>query len=408
MTLFTSNKLHKNKHVPYILNVLILCLLSLVFVWTDWMYNIVTFSEIIIMILLVMLFLSDNIYLNRKDIYFILAFLTIMTLHNVINEFITPSFILRHALAGKIKIIFFTVFVLTTFRYIIQYDLKYKVLKTLNISALIVTLIGIYIVIGIRYENVPYQFLWTYTRMDKTSYFLMETIRMRSIFSEPAHLGYYYNIILGLNLFTSYKNRIPKWYSFILISSVMLTFSFSSIIITSIILSIRLFQVFFWEKENSFNYKHLIYILLFIGIIYYNWDFLYRTVFIRSLEIIQGEDTSALSRFFDSWIYFDYRNAFTGNGIGNSPPITNNYAYMLTDFGVIGFIISLVFTSYLLLNNFGLGVLFVLLNIQKGGYLSPAFAILMFSLVTYTDSYNNLLDISRNLIKKIKHNKKST
>lgn len=56
---------------------------------------------------------------------------------------------------------------------------------------------------------------------------------------------------------------------------------------------------------------------------------------------------------------------------------------MLSDLGLIAFVGSIIFTVALIANNTGVGLIFVLLNFQKGGYLSPAFSLLILFVLVF-------------------------
>lgn len=384
---------HSNYGKSSLLNKFILGLITLVYVLMDWSLYVFAMSEFVIAIIFLLLFFLKKLYLKPIDLRFAIALTTLLVTHNVINFIFNPSFIERLALAGTLKIMFLLFFVLTSYRLINEFQFKKLFLIILNYSALIVVLVGVYIVIAIQTGNYPYEFIWTFTRDDKTSYFLMETIRMRSVFSEPAHMGYFLNSILSINLFTQYDFKFKKLLSLVMIGGIILTFSYSSIIITTIIMVTKLTLLIANGDLPTLDSKVLLLLIPVVILLFYRWEFFYRTIIIRTSNIIQGQDTSALSRFFDSWMYLSIDNVFTGNGIGNSPPITNIYAYMLTDFGLPIFLISIFITIILLKNNIGIGLTFLLLNIQKGGYLSPAFAFVVLLLFLYTNIYSEMLKI---------------
>ena len=115
----------------------------------------------------------------------------------------------------------------------------------------------------------------------------------------------------------------------------------------------------------------------------YNWNVINITVIQRTLAIISGEDISARIRLINSWQYVSRDTLWMGNGIGQTPIITNVYAYILSDFGLIGFIGKLTFTAYISFKNWKFGIVFLLLNFAKGGYLSSGYWFMMIIFITY-------------------------
>lgn len=105
-----------------------------------------------------------------------------------------------------------------------------------------------------------------------------------------------------------------------------------------------------------------------MGVVVVFFDQFYITFFDRVITILNKQDTSASSRIVGSWQYV--QNIFIGNGVGMTAPIWNNFAYVLSDFGLIPFLGFLFWTLYLLKRNFYFGMFFILISFQKGGYLS--------------------------------------
>ncbi|WP_407370889.1 hypothetical protein [Carnobacterium sp.] len=381
-----------NEKMDNIWSFIFLSLLSLSFVVTDWMVGIFSWSDFIFGIILFFMVIGGNYILKKEQIglfvaVFIVVFLNIF-LSNIYNE----HFELSVGIAGLIKISFYLVTIVGLYNFIKKRKLEKKVLFSLNIVAVIVSIIGIYITIAI-YSNgqLPFDFFWLFTRSDRLSYSFNwneNLIRTRSIFSEPSYFGYYLNIILGMNYFNKTTPETSKWLNLFLTIMIILTFSYSSIAIMVVVQILKGFD-FIKNKSFKWNNFYFLYIMILFFVIYLFWDTFSETLIQRTLNILSGEDSSAINRITTSWQYINTNYLFLGNGIGHTPSIWNIYAYMLSDFGIIVFICSIIFTGYIMNNNFRLGVLFLLLNFQKGGYLSNSFWIYLLLLFLFIDTQKN-------------------
>lgn len=368
---------------------LFLCLLSFSIVTSDWMVGAFSFGELILIPLLPIIMLITIRYARKKDIICFFSISLLLASNIGVNYYINPNFQIRHGIFALIKAIFYLVVVLSGYRYITQFKLKKRTLVILNLTALLSIVIGIYIYIAIMTEAMPYEFMWSLTRNDPQSYYFRGTrylVRMRSVFSEPAHFGFYLNMILGINLFHKEDIKIPFIINIILVSSILITFSFSSIAIMFLLLFIALFTSLLKMKATPLILSWKIFpIVLVMGlVIYFSWEFLYVTIIQRAQEIYQGEDNAALERLIGSWQYLDRNYLWFGNGLGNTPIIWNNYAYFASDIGAVGLAFSVIASMWIIYNNIGLGILFVLVNFQRGGYLSPSFNLFILFIVLYS------------------------
>lgn len=388
-----SNKwLNINKSMDNIWTVVFLSLLSLSFVVTDWMIGIFSWSDFIFGILLFLMLISGNYVFKKEQITLSLALLIVVFFNVFFSNMYNENFKLSVGIAGLIKITFYLATVLGLYNFVKERKLENKLLFSMNVVAVIVSLIGIYITIAV-YSNgqLPFDFFWMFTRSDRLSYSFNwneNLIRTRSIFSEPSYLGYYLNIILGINYFNKIGATTSKWLTLFLTVMIILTFSYSSI---AIMVVVQLLKGLDFVKNKNFkrnNFYYVYFIILFV-VIFLFWDTFSETLIKRTVNILSGEDTSAINRITKSWQYINKDNLLLGNGIGHTPSIWNIYAYMLSDFGIIVFLCSIVFTGYILINNFRLGILFLLLNFQKGGYLSNSFWIfilLIFLFMNYRET----------------------
>ena len=222
-------------------------------------------------------------------------------------------------------------------------------------------------------KETVYTFLWTFTRTDQTSYLFNENpniFRTRSLFSEPAHLGFYLNTVIFANVFSEEKNNY--WVLSILAAGVLLTLSYSMIIIIIVTSMVYLASLLI-KGDFKWHWWYLTPIIPIVVLSGYLWEFINVAILQKTLDIFAGSDGSAYNRIIESWIYVPEERIIFGNGIAHSPPITNTFAYVLTDFGLVGFIPYVIFTFYIFYIKPSLFVLFVMMNAAKGGYLNPSF-----------------------------------
>lgn len=378
--------LNFNKKTNHVWSNIILFLMSLSFVVTDWMIGIFTLSDYIFALVGISLFISGNYKVKRKQLLWILLVLGVIAANIIMNAYYNESFVLKTGLAALIRVTYYAALVVGVFNYVKEQKLETQFLKILNIIAVIVCFIGIYITLAL-YSNgqLPYEFFWTFTRTDLLSYAFNENtafIRTRSIFSEPAYLGYFLNIILAMNYFNKVNVKIKKGFTILITLTLFLTFSYSAI---GIMLMIQ--GVYFIDKINlkkfKWTKKTVLYLLLFIAVVIFSWDLINETIINRTVDIISGEDGSAYFRIIRSWDYVNTEHIFLGNGIGHTPNIWNIYAYILSDLGLVAFLLSCLFSIYTLFKNFRMGLVFIALNFQKGGYLNPAFSIFLLLIFIY-------------------------
>ena len=103
--------------------------------------------------------------------------------------------------------------------------------------------------------------------------------------------------------------------------------------------------------------------------------------------------------FVRSWNYVNKEHIFMGNGMGHTPEIWNIYAYVLSDLGLIAFILFCIFSVFLIIKNYKMGILFIVLNFQKGGYLSSAFWSYLLLLFIYINKNDQKAELSRECLK---------
>ena len=389
-------QLNERNHQKW--STVILFLLSISFAVTDWMFGIFTFTEFFLMFIGICLLISGNYHIRNKQIKWIVLILGVITANILLNYFNNEQFELKVGIAGLIKVTFYVLITMGLYNYVEKYMLEEKLLKSINIIAVIVCIIGVYITFSLYSGDIlPYEFFWKFTRLDASSYRFNENeslIRTRSLFSEPSYLGYYLNIILGMNFFNKLKIKIPTLINAILTLTVILTFSYSSLAVLLIIyalqfLNIKQMKTFKWTKTMS------VYVGILVAIVFLFKNLIYETMIRRTIDILNGQDFSTIFRIIRSWNYVNKEHIFMGNGIGHTPNIWNIYAYILSDLGLIAFVLSCLFSIYLLLKNFKMATLFIILNFQKGGYLSSAFWIYLLLLFVYISSNREQASFSK-------------
>lgn len=357
---------------------LIILLISLAFLVSDWMIGLIAISEIIMVIILLIIIAADNNSIRTINYKFLTLILTFFVIQFAYNMSVDMVFVFLRGLYNVIKIFFYLIFINVVFNYLKKNSLEKNLLALLNVTSVIAIFAGVYITLAILFfENLPYEFMWTFTRSDLHSYRFRGPgfiVRTRSVFSEPAHLGYFLNIVLSVNLFSKYRERVPLWLNSIIVLGISLTLSYASIGVMGATLLIKLLLLDNKRGRLANNYLIII-ITLFIGsvLLFLFWDYFYHTIILRTSEIISGVDNSAYTRLVNSWNYISRDSLLLGRGLGHTPPLQNIYAYYLSDGGIIPFAASILFTFYLVKNNIGIGLTFILLNFQKGGYLSPVF-----------------------------------
>src|SRR5699024_10554292 len=107
----------------------------------------------------------------------------------------------------------------------------------------------------------------------------------------------------------------------------------------------------------------------------------------RFERITSGEDTSANARLLGSWEYVNDDNFFTGNGIGSTPPIFNNYAYIITELGIVPLILVVILTYSIFRRNIYFGLYFVYFTAAKGCYLSAFYWLFLALFFLYSVAY---------------------
>jgi hypothetical protein len=366
---------------------IILSLLSIAFVLTDWKIGLFTFGDIFLFLTVGLVAVKKYSNITANQIIIILGVLSVTLLNILLNNSFNVDYSISDSVAGGCKILIYLFSIIYLYNYIKNKRLEVMFLGILSSTAVIICILGIYISISILLKGLlPYKFFWEFTRTDLSSYMYRgwgNIIRTRSLFSEPGYLGYYLNAVLGLLYFNKVKFEIKKSTDIIITLTILATFSFGAILTMIAIKSIKYLN---YAKLMGFlrDRKVIVGLLIITGILIKMWDLFEETLIIRFQEVLSGADTSATARISGSWSYINYDNILLGNGLGNTPPIWNVYAYILSDLGLIVFCVCILFNFRIFLANYKIGIVLLLLNFQKGGYLASGFWITLLLVCIYS------------------------
>lgn len=378
-------------HHLYFSNMIVL-LISIAFVVSDWTYSYFTFSEYILFFILAFFIFTLNIHVSKQQMYILSLLGLFLATQILLQTNYNSEFQLSTGGAATIKLMFYVYTAIVIRNYIKKYQLEKKMLYLNTIFAVVIILIGIYITLELyKGSRIPHEFFWKFTRRDIYSYYFESNesiVRARSLFSEPAHMGFYLNTIIAVNLFSKMKIAHYRFVVGFLVFGVLLSFSYSMIAIMCIIIFIKIIQLIHTQKFAWSKWMLLVPAVIGIVAVLF-WDTINTVLIDRTINILTGKDISARMRLLDSWKYVTTENYILGNGLGHTPPITNIYAYSLSDLGMGGIFLAITASCVFIYNNWMLGTIFVLLNIAKGGYLSSSFWLMLLIFWVYSNTEEN-------------------
>ncbi|OOL80942.1 hypothetical protein BWX42_03460 [Dolosigranulum pigrum] len=377
---------------PTIFNTALIVLLVWVMILSDWSVLNVSIGDFLLVGIVLLLLSNVPIDFSKKQQQLFIISTSSIILITLLAYITGPADMnIKLLLFSNVKLMFYIGTVMMIYNYISSRGLKPKFVRINTYMSLLVIAIGIVIIYLILTEQLEILHkIWYFTRIDDRSYHLgsSDIIRMRSLFAEPAHLGFYLNISLYFVL----KQRNKYWlvYTVLISIGIVLTLSYSMIMIGSwLIMSTIAKHVKLSQFKWDGRYLIVVAVMLLIALIF--GEFLYEAIYIRTLNILSGEDGSAIARLMGSWQQIDSGHLLFGVGAAHSTNITNMYAYALSDFGIIGLLGLLAGTGIIF--TFGLreGVFFTLMNISKGGYLNPLFwlFILVIGLTNFNHKHTN-------------------
>lgn len=377
---------------PTIFNTALIVLLVWVMILSDWSVLNVSIGDFLLVGIVLLLLSNVPIDFSKKQQQLFIISTSSIILITLLAYITGPADMnIKLLLFSNVKLMFYIGTVMMIYNYISSRGLKPKFVRINTYMSLLVIAIGIVIIYFILTDQLDILHkIWYFTRIDDRSYHLgsSDIIRMRSLFAEPAHLGFYLNISLYFVL----KQRNKYWlvYTVLISIGIVLTLSYSMIMIGSwLIMSTIAKHVKLSQFKWDGRYLIVVAVMLLIALIF--GEFLYEAIYIRTLNILSGEDGSAIARLMGSWQQIDSGHLLFGVGAAHSTNITNMYAYALSDFGIIGLLGLLAGTGIIF--TFGLreGVFFTLMNISKGGYLNPLFwlFILVIGLTNFNHKHTN-------------------
>lgn len=381
--LMNQTKLYKLS--PKFWQVTIILFISLAFILSDWIALYSSFGDFIMIFSVVLLVCLGQIKIIQKQFILIAIPIGILIFTSLLSYFFNDYwFNTFRALLSSSKFVFYILALVLYYNFIKDNHLENNLLKISNVFAVLTIVIGIILIVLIYSDmSEVYHSIWRYTRKDNMSYYFIgntDIVRARSLFSEPAHLGYYLNTVFYANIFSKKK---PNYLMLSIISiGIILTLSYSMIIIF-FLTGFSYLLVEAVRGKLSWSHWYWLIIASIGAVLIYFWDFIYITIIQRTLNILSGQDGSAYNRIVESWMYVEDERMLYGNGIGHTPPVTNIFAYIMSDFGLIGLIPYLVFTFKMLVRSLPVFVLFVLMNIAKGGYLNPAYWLFLLFVFIY-------------------------
>lgn len=374
------------KQLPTSFHRTMLLYIGVTFALSDWMLGLFSFSELMLIPVFAGLLFTRQLYVYRQQYKWIVLPAVFLLFNSLIQALTEPLFDHRLALISSIKLIFYIVTVIILYNYIKGNQLSGHFLYMNNLVAMLICLIAVYIAVAIYLEGaIPWRFFVTFTRTGGNVFRRDPLIvRARSIFMEPAHLGYYLNTVLAANLLNRQKIRMPLVFTVVLVGIISFTFSYSAIGVMLMIIGLYIVME---KRANRLRINKkvllaaLLLVLIFTAVF---WQSIYITLIERSIRLLQGEESSGYERLVLSWQYVNRDNFWFGNGILHTPPIWNNFAYIQSEFGIIALIlISGLILSLAWQNIYLMGV-FIMMNFVKGGYLSPAYWFLILIVLLYS------------------------
>lgn len=392
-------EMFRTPKVIKLVNALVINLTILAFVLSDWTISYFSFGDLILIPTTFILILKTikKVTYTQMIIFLIIALLILINL--IINFYFNPEFLLKPAVIGGVKVLFFVCFGIGFFTQFNDIKQKRKILFYLNIFSLVIIIIGFIVNIALsKGYDWPIEYLWKFSRTDYQSYYFRgpdSLVRMRSLFSEPAHLGYFLNLIFSINLFGMDNFKGKFIYSFFILVGIVATFSYSSIAIMLVML------IFFagssMKKRSLFiiDYRLIVCITILLAILVIFRETVYNAIVLRTIQIFRGQDNSFISRIIGSWNVVRSENLLFGIGIANSPILYNIYAYFLTEMGIFTFSIFSIFNLVIAKLNIGLGAALIMLNFQRGGYLGVHFWLMLILIILFIDKNPSILDSKR-------------
>lgn len=197
---------------PNVWNITLFSLISVAFLVSDWVILYSSFGDFVLAFTVLLFVILGQVKISGKEFMFASIPFIFMFINYVVNAYLNDYYYdttRAYLSAGKVFLYISTL--LLTYSFVRRKYLMRQFLKVSNIFAVLSILIGIGITLMIYFNREEfYTLIWTFTRTDQVSYLFNENpniVRTRGLFSEPAHLGFYLNIIFFANIFSKEKKK---------------------------------------------------------------------------------------------------------------------------------------------------------------------------------------------------------
>ncbi|MCL1907138.1 MAG: hypothetical protein FWG08_04395 [Propionibacteriaceae bacterium] len=339
----------------------------------------IDFSDIHVLVGVVLL-VGVIVRTSRIQVLLLIMSVAVPVWSIFLHVWFDPEYLPDQYMVYIVKVPVYAVFLTRTYSYVRDNNLFLFLIKWLVPIAVLFSSIGIYIyIVQIFNLSLPYDFFWTFTRDDFRSYTFGTTdvIRLRSMSREPSYFGQLVCLVLGIMYASRHVRRNSTLAELVILLAGLLTFSTATWPILMYLIAWRLLGivrgVFTVRGVGRTLVGGLMVLVAVVAVV--AQDLFRHSINVaitgRLDKILEGEDGSATSRLVGSWAYVD--DLVLGNGIGATPPIWNNYAYVISDLGVVAFLVAIGFTMWLIMRHWPLGLLFIGLCFARGGYLSASF-----------------------------------
>jgi len=403
-TVWFNKWMDQSRKIQPRLNRFFLIIISFSFILSDWIYGAFTFTELILGITGMLMLVTGKFIIKKKQVTWLLAIIILITGHSLFHFYTNNEFVLRTTLIAVVKLGYYLFLTVGLYNFIRIQKLESDFLYWNNVMGVIVCVLAAYIAFAVYAEMnlgmaIPYQRLLQFTRVDGHLYRRdIPIVRLKSIFEEPAHLGYYLNALLLANLLNKVKVKSNGLFISVIILTTLLTLSYSAVLIMIAILVFKGLQTIRFNRTMlKWDYKKTLILLGILLVLFLFRDLLYTTLYQRTAELLSGTERSGYERLVISWRFINEETYLTGLGFMQTPgTLWNVFAYIWTELGIIYFFFYLLFILYLIAMNASIGFVFILMNIAKGGYLSSSFWFLILLVLVYsTCNYRNIFSLFR-------------
>lgn len=225
-----------------------------------------------------------------------------------------------------------------------------------------------------------------------------DNMRIKAVFSEPAHLSIFIGTFLGTNMEFYRNEKFSKLFKITVVLSLFALIISMSLIGILVLITIVILLFFF--RERTLNQKISAIILMILGVtivlmIMMNSKIFQENIISRLENTANVEDSSGIQRVLGAYeyTYVSIKNSwFFGEGFGQleayfqtiSDPlifywsgmkggINNIFGSLIIQFGIIGFLLFIRFSSLVFKKSIIVFTLFILFCFSWGFYNTPLF-----------------------------------